>query len=217
VPSLCIRRQTALASLFHKTCLKPDGFTKYNITWNKPNENGFVYLVSFQNSFGNLAGDCEMTVNLGVFFPILLEDWHRKKIGKYIKTWDCVYPFHQRLGVLAFGKDTWWKMSDEPDELALMLEGLYKDYALDWFKTFSSYESIINWWKSLEEDMQSVIGIGKPMARLLGKLGYKAEAKQLFETVIQRYQYERPNIRSHLITEAHEYGITLDIDNNNEG
>jgi hypothetical protein len=213
MPSLCIRRQKALAALFHRTCLKPEGFTKRNATWNKPNENGFVYVVNLQNSFGNFADDCEVTVNLGVFFPILLPDWHREKIGKYIGPWDCIFPFQERLGVLAFGKDTWWKMSDEPDELCMMLEGLYKSYALDWFKTFSSYESIIVWWKSLEEERQTVIGIGSPMARLFGKLGYKTEAKQLFEALIERYQDERPRSKPSFIKEAQELGIELEINN----
>jgi hypothetical protein len=112
VPSLCIRRQIALASLFHNKYFKSQGFKKYNATWNRPNENGFTYVVSFQNSFTNLGDDCEMTVNLAVFLPILQEDWAKAKQGKYVKEYNCTFPFRARLGVLALGKDTWWKMSD---------------------------------------------------------------------------------------------------------
>jgi hypothetical protein len=94
-----------------------------------------------------------------------------------------------------------------------MLEGLYKSYALDWFKIYSSYDSIIAWWNSLEEELQTAMGIGRPMAILFGKLGYKLEAKQLFEALIERYQYERPQSKSNLFNTAQECGIKLEVTN----
>jgi hypothetical protein len=213
VPSLCIRRQTALASLFHNKCLKSEGFKKYNSTWNKTNENGFVYVVNFQNRIGNLGEDCSMAVNLSVFLPILQADWQKAKQGNYVKEYDCEFPFRERLGSLLMGKDIWWTLSDEPDELCLMLKDLYEGYVVDWFRRYSSYDSIIAWWKSLDEEHQTVMGIGRTMAILFAKLGYKTEAKQLFEALIQRYQDERPLSKPSFIREAQGYGIKLELDN----
>jgi hypothetical protein len=213
MPSLCVRRQTALASLFHKIFMKPEGFTKHKGTWNKTNENGFVYVVSFQNNRWNFGEDCNVAVNLSVFLPILQEDWQKAQQGKYVKEYNAEFPFRERLGSLAMGKNIWWKMSDEPNELCLLMKDLYEAYAVDWFKTYSSYESIIAWWKSLDKELQTAMGIGRTMAILFGKLGYKPEAKQLFEALIERYQYERPQSKLNLIMKAQEFGITLELDN----
>lgn len=207
--SICTHRQKALASLFHKKCLKADGFKKHHVTWNKTNESGFVYVVNFQNRFGNFADDCRMTVNLGVHLPILLEEWQEAKLGKYVKEYECNY--RARLGVLTVGKDTWWTMRNELDELCLMLGDLYNRYALDWFTTYSSYESIIAWWQSLEENHQTAMGIGKTMACLFAKLGYEEEAKRLFEALIQRYQDERPRGMPNLVKTAMALGIKVSL------
>jgi hypothetical protein len=204
--SICTYRQKTLASLFHEQCLKPLGFKKYGTTWNKYNDNGFIYIVNFQNRFGNLGSNCLMTVNLGVYIPIL----HEVPVDRYAKEYDGDY--RQRLGVLAMGKDIWWELSEDTEELCRILKDLYHLYVAAWFATYSTYDTITEWWQSLDEENQTAMGTGLTMAQLFTELREKEKARMLFERLIQRYQYERPHSKSFIVNKALSHGIKIELD-----
>lgn len=128
--------------------MKPLGFRKRGRTFNREaDEKGIFQVVQFQTGPYELAPEIppfrlnlygRFTVNMGVLIKELydLEPWH--KPTNFYQEMYCLP--RQRLPALLYGKDFWWELKHDPDELAqIVIEG-FKTHGFDYFARYDTRE-----------------------------------------------------------------------------
>lgn len=126
--------------------MKPLGFRKRGRSFNREaDEKGIFEVVNFQTGPYELAPEIppfrlnlygRFTVNMGVLIKELydLEEWHKAK--DFYQEVDCLP--RERLPVLLYGKDFWWELKHDPDELAqLVIEG-FKTHGFAYFARYDT-------------------------------------------------------------------------------
>lgn len=131
--------------------LKALGFKKRGRTYNRAVGDGLVHVVSFQ--MGEFPiGDYvvpglresyygRFTVNLGVMVPAVskLEDGHGPR--GFVHESEC--EIRERLGVLAYGEDTWWDLDHQVATTAKQVVEFLDSLGLPFLDQFENHASIL--------------------------------------------------------------------------
>ena len=119
--------------------LKEQGFKRSKATFHRPVEENWE-VINLQRSQWSSRREVSFTVNLEVALGCLRGD--RWGVGKRPPAYRC--HFHERLGVLLTGSDTWWTLSPDTNinELADSLVLALEAYGLPWLEARSSEERL---------------------------------------------------------------------------
>lgn len=105
-------RASVLFNVFIKlisSSLKNYGFTRkglYFYLW----QNGNLGLVNFQRSRANTAEYIQFTVDLGIVSARLWKFYTSSHLNEKIVPSECHW--NERLGIIMYNQDKWWKIDD---------------------------------------------------------------------------------------------------------
>ena len=132
--------------------LKGQGFRKKGRSFNREAEKGIIQVVNLQSGtfpIGKyeIAGFREsfygkFTVNLGVAIDEIWRVSYSKLVIKGIwQEYDCT--IRTRLSELLYGRDQWWKITNDTEAVAHEITLGLSDKALPWFNQFDCREKIL--------------------------------------------------------------------------
>jgi hypothetical protein len=135
--------------------LKPSGFRKKGRAHNRNTTGGLVHVVGFQmgqypigdyvipglreSFYGKFA------VNLGVLLPCVYEVERQQSPPDFVQEYHCT--IRQRLGLLAFGEDRWFEITQDTAALATDVVALLDRFGLEFFEQFQSYGDVLSYFK----------------------------------------------------------------------
>ena len=142
-------------SEIHSILLKSRGFSKKGRTHNRKAAGGIIHAINFQmgqHPIGenyvvpglreNLYG--LFTINLGAFLPCVYEVEQQKPSPAFVQEPYC--SIRSRLGQLASGKDQWFNLGADPDELTEQVMKLLHQFGLPFLDIFNSYEAVLTYY-----------------------------------------------------------------------
>jgi hypothetical protein len=206
--SICSKRLTRLATRLHQQCMKPSGFRKYGLTWNLKHETGIICVVNLQSHPYNVGSDCQFTVNLGVYVPLIGRCARFLKPDSYMKEYHC--DFRERLSLLVKSRDHWWRLSEDIQPVADELSETIETYVRPWFAQYDTYEAIGNTWQAARENRPIHYGMYDAMIRLFTNTGQKDQARVVAQEYLASLQDDGRQV-TRLLQWAGELGIPLDL------
>ena len=126
--------------------MKPLGFRKKGRTFNREaHEPGIFQIVQFQTGPYELAPEIppfrlnfygKFTINIGVLVKELYDfvEWHKPK--SFYQEVDC--QARSRLSHLLYGKDVWWDLTSDVDELSTTIVDGFRSVGFDYFALYDT-------------------------------------------------------------------------------
>lgn len=194
--------------------LKPIGFRKKGRTFNREaDEKGIFQVVHFQTGPYELAPEIpplrlnlygKFTVNLGVLVKELyeLEKWH--KPTNFYQEMYC--QARKRLPVLLYGKEVWWDLDYDPDELANTVIDGFKSAGLSYFAAYDTRANLLENYGRFEDVSPRA---NLDMA-LMVRHTDKEEGEKLFRKYYSEETHDHLGHRKYVEELAARLGIRLD-------
>ena len=122
--------------------LRPAGFKKTGLNFARP-VNDVIQLISLQSSVSSTASTLKVTVNIGVWLPILAEDWQKPDV------WESHW--NSRIGFLMPERnDFWWSVSSEPEAsvTALQISEAIQRFVFPQLERLATSDTLVELWRS---------------------------------------------------------------------
>ena len=125
--------------------LKPSGFKKKGLSWNR-SRNSFIDVVNIQKYRTGAFDNEKFTLNIGIFVPVFYEIIWGAPYKGFIKEEDCFIRF--RLGDLLqddfSGKafDIWWELKTDDDvvKIGAELQAAVNEKVLPFLESMNDYQ-----------------------------------------------------------------------------
>jgi hypothetical protein len=122
--------------------LRERGFKRTKATFHRPVEDNWE-VVNLQKSFFSDARKVQFTINLAVAVAALRDSLRSWPDGRRPAASSC--HFQERIGILAWGLDTWWTVGPETDreQLGSTLVDALEHHGLPWLAEHSSEAALL--------------------------------------------------------------------------
>lgn len=163
-----------------KPALKQRGFRKKNNLFYSEREN-CIHLVSVQSSSWTLPESCNITINIGIYFPRVAEELNigLRTIRQITRAEEG--QLNERIGLLLPEPyDKWWMILPDSDwkTIAEDITSSVEKYGLSWLEKMSSFEAAK---KQMESNSRFLFASAFALC-----IGDRGEAKRLFSLAIKR-------------------------------
>ncbi len=191
------------------------GFKKRGRTFNREAETGIIQVINFQSGQFPVGKQYEIptfkndyygkfTVNLGVCVKELYEINFPDKTKLFYQEYDC--QIRTRLNHLIYGKDIWWNLDDNLNDISETINREINEKGLSWFKLFESREKIR---QNLGNGKVSYSPRDKLNAALIVLQTDEVEGKRLFTEYLNTLDQNKNGHEKYILKLAKQIGIDV--------
>ncbi len=153
----------------------------------------------------NLYG--RFTINLGAFLPAVYEVEQAQAIPEFVQEPSC--SIRSRLGPLARGKDQWFSLAADPDDLAPLVIQLLHDFGFPFLELFNSYEAVLKYY----EQHESFPLCPRPRSALIAAIitSHLGDAEKAQSLLRKAHASENKGFQGYVAKMAERLGLQFDV------